>query len=547
MSSARIHLVRSDSRPLAGGTTTRRDSVGRWSNPNSGLGQSVDRAKDTEFLPAAPLTTYTIDALLEFQAIARRIVNREPDDAIREGFEVKGNYTPDELRAIMKAIAKVEVLAKVADGRRWAKAYGGAAVILGVEDGAPPWMPINFPGLRRLRTLTALDRHEIWPERWDTNPTSSRFGMPITYMATIQGGGGGVYTGRFHASRVVRFDGTRLPNRRMVARDGWGGSELDLVWESLRNFCAANRFAANAISLLSQGVMKMPGLSKAIQGGDFDQVVDRLEALRLGMGMLGDLALDGEESYEIHERSFSGLAPTLDKLADAMLADTEMPKTILMGQQPSGLNATADAETRSWYDHVGSKQVSEYDPPTLYILEVMCRALEGPTRGRWDPDTAIEWLPLYQQTDQERAQTRLTNAQARALDMSSGVASAEEVRRDPDLAEAYPGFDPSDPPPPPPEPAPSNMAPADNEDEPDDVIIPADPSEQRPGEPLISAREVATMLGWNTTQPVISMAVAGDVPAWKVRGRWRFQASTVREYISSRSNMKGDRAPLPLA
>lgn len=550
---ANVHrLARTDTAPLAGGTTfVRRDSTPRrWSNPNGGIGEAdVDRVTGTTFLPDSPMLSWTADALLEFQAIGRRIVNREPDDAIREGFDVKGKYTPEQLSSLNREIARLEVLARAADARRWAKAFGGGAVILNADDGRPPWEPLNFPSLRRLRSLITIDRHDLFPEQWNINPLSPGFGQVVTYQATIVGGGGGMYAGRVHASRVVRMEGHRLSHRRMISRNGWGGSELDLVWEELSNYGIANRYTANAISIMTQGVLTLPSVSTALAAGDLDQVVDRLEALRLGMGMLGDLCLDEKEKYEIKERSFSGLAPTVEKLHDALVAATDMPKTVLLGEQPGGLNASADSEIRAWYDHVGVKQKHEFTPAILRVIEVMARAAEGPTSGYWDSNTALEWLPLWQQSDEEKARTRLTNAQARALDVSSGIVSADEARGDPEIVEAYPGIDPNAPAPPPPEPQQPLTAAGQSEDddEGDEVIVAADPSELRPGEPMISAKEAARIVGWATSKPIVAMAVAGDVPAWRVRGRWRYQASSVREAIAKRSNLKGDRAPLPLA
>lgn len=553
-----IQIVRRDDRPLAAGSRCRRDSIpnrsaGGWANANSGLGTSMDRESYTDFVPGFPRGQATIDAILQFSAMGRRIVNREPDDAKREGFDISGAYTPAELAAIAKVLGKLEALKRVADARRWARGFGGGAVIVNAEDGRPASQPIDWPNLRRVRALNTVDRYEIIPLVWDRDPMSPRFGHAVVYQMSAYGGGGASRTGPIHSDRVIRFDGIDLPNRRKAATQGWGGSVIDLVWEELRNYGSSHRFAANAVGLTSQGVLQLSGLAEAIESGDFDIVTDRLEAIRLSMGILGDLALDKDESYTFQDRTFSGLAPLLERMVSALVAATDMPRTVLLGEQPSGLNASADSEIRAWYDHVATLQREIYTPAVLRILELVCRSAAGPTGGYWDPDTGIEWVALWQQSETEKAQTRLTRAQARVIDKNGGAVSVDEIRQDPDLAEHYPGLDAAAPAPEPPPPAPG-FGQASMDSEPDgapeeesyEIIVPAHPSEMIAGEALISAREVASMLGYATTSPVIKLAARGRVPAWKVQGRWKFQASSVRAAVAEQSNLKADEAPLPL-
>ena len=87
-------LGRADSaRPIASGTKARGrvDGIGgRWTNTSSGQGSALDRHAHTEFLPPRALDSLTVDSLLQFQAMARRVVHREPEDATREGYTITG-------------------------------------------------------------------------------------------------------------------------------------------------------------------------------------------------------------------------------------------------------------------------------------------------------------------------------------------------------------------------------------------------------------------------------------------------------------------------
>lgn len=546
--------LRSDAAPsvkvrqVAGGTqhpvAARRDGLGgRWQNPDTGQGGALDRHARTEFTPPANLPISSLDALIEFSGVARRIVFRESEDATRRGYDLEGFNEPA-VEAIEKEQQRIGLLPNVAEGRAWGRAFGGGAVVMLADDGRESWEPIDFSNLRKLRALRTVDRQELQVALWDERPESSRFSTPLVWSLNSQFG----HSTFIHRSRVVHFSGTLLPLRTRIARGGHGGSELDLVWAELRNWLTSNEYAAEAITVLSQGVFKVKGLADAIDADDISEVVARFEALRIGMGMLGDIAVDGEgEDYQILGRPLSGLRDALDGLTSALVAATDMPRAILLGETPGGLNSGENAgEIRSWYDHVGSLQGTIYTPAVRRILEVMLRASEGPTRGLMPPKWTIEWRPLWEPTEGEQAQTDLTNAQRRTIDKNSGAVSADEIRQDPDLVRLY-SIDPTDPAPPPPTPAEAGGAPLEGEgdeaDAADDELDDADGAAivqarimPPAGEQLISARMAGQRLGYKSGSPIRRMAEAGTIPAWRVNNQWRFAWSTIMEAVTPKAD-----------
>jgi len=537
---------RRDSAPraLASGTRSsiakRADGLGgRWVNPVSGQGSALDRHSRTEFVPPDPLPNSTIDALLEFSGMARRIASREPRDATRRGFEIVGGYTKDEIERIETAHDQLRMLPRVATGRMWGKAYGGGAVIMVCDDGRPSWEPIDWSNLRSLKALRAVDRVELQVALWQEATDNPSHGMPLIYQLNGQFGD----TGFIHRERVIPFFGSQLPLRTKIARNGWGGSELDLVWAELRNWLTSNDYAAEAITILSQGTFKVAGLADAIDDGDIAEVVARFEALRTGMGMLGDIAVDKDtEDYKLEGRSIAGLRDAVDALKTALVAATDMPEPILMGKTPGGLNSGENAGAiRSWYDHVAALQVEAYTQAVRRIDEVMLRSSNGPTQGRYTPRYLIEWLPLWEPTEGEKATTRLTNAQARAIDVNSGAVSADEVRQDPEFVEQY-KIDPADPAPPPP--APVGGAPgaaagagdggADVEDEAAaaSMGVVATLSLPPAGESLIGFAEAGSRLGVGRGA-IAGKAARKEIGAWKVGNRWRVAWSQVLGSLSA--------------
>lgn len=519
--------------PIGGvSRTTHRDALsqstsGRWTNNSTGRGGDIDRHAHTSFVTPIAQPFPIIDSLIEFNALASRIVNREPDDAIREGVDIDlGSESDPEVKsAIMEEVDRTMGLDNVADGRRWARAYGGGLVIAIVDDGRKLDQPMDMQGIRTVHGFETVDKHEANPVV--TNGRITHYRLTNLSHALI------------HASRVFPMLGTKLPRRVRELRLHWGGSVIDQVWDALRNYSDAIEGAAEALTLLTQGVFTSSTLAQSIDAGDIDAVVARIEALRIGMGLMGDIVLDkATEDYRVENRPISGVGEVIDKLQEHLVAATDMPTSILFGKTPGGLNSGENAgEIRSWYDHVAAVQRREYTPVMRWIFRLIMAQAVGPTNGEILRFKVV-WPSLWQVTDQMKAQTRLSNAQSRAVDQSSGIISPEEARRDPLLAEDYDDFDPDAAPPPPPA---QPVAPLGAEDEDDEaeagIVAPLveTPLSERPmGEMLMTGRQIAQMFGYKTGSPIKTMHSKGLIGGWHLYpgAPWRYALSQVESAVT---------------
>lgn len=514
----------------------RRDAIqstaGGWTNTKTGRGGDMDRHAHTEFIQPIRLVHPVIDSLLEFNALAARIVNREPDDAIREGVEIDlGPDTDPQIpEAVEREVERTQALEALADSRRWARAYGGSLLIALIDDGRKFEEPVDWSGIRRIAGFDTVDRHEADP--------------------FIQGSGGAYVAGRIthyrlknlshgliHASRVFPMMGTKLPRRVRERRQFWGGSVLDATWAALRNYNDAVEGAAEALTLLTQGVFTSKHLSAAIDAGDIDKVQARIEALRVGMGLLGDIVLDAkDETYDIKNRPVSGVGEVLAQLQEYLVAMTDMPTSVLFGKTPGGLNAGENAgEIRSWYDHIGAVQKTDYTPAMRWVFKLILAAAEGPTRGERMPFKVV-WPSLWQETDLIKAQTRVAQGQARSLDQAAAIVTPEEARMDPALVDNYKDFDPEAEPPPPPEPV--ARAFSESEDEEGEAAgLPAaveSPLSEIPaGESLISGKEAATLMGFKSGSTFKTMHRRGLIGGWRAYpgAPWRYSWGQIEKAV----------------
>lgn len=527
-------------RPLASGTRTdvsAAQGTGRFVNNSTGLGTTLDRHTLTGYEPPPRLLITEIDALIEFCAIARRIVTREADDAFREGYGITG-YSPEQLKAIRKSADRLGITTACKDARSWARAYGGGAVLMIIDDGQPDFsMPVNWAGIVKLRAVKAIDKNQLTVMTYNEDPSSADFGEPLMYNLGMAGSNR--VTGRIHADRIAVFQGTKLPDRIQRQRGGWGGSVLDLVWAELRNWLSGNESAAEALTKLSQGVFKSKYLADSMAAGDMQKAAERVEALSAGLGLLGDLILDKDnEDYTIHQRNLAGLKDALGELKEALVSATDMPTEIMLNKTPGGMNSGAsEGPIRIWYDHVASQQPEKYTPPLTKILKVLLHSSEGPIQGQVTAGWEIVWPSLWQLTDTEAAAIRLQNAQSRVNDGGAGAVSTDEIRQDPELRTLY-DIDPSLPAPD----APVAVGPAGAPAVASKPMMESDEGEFPPGEQLVPLLIAATRMGTGKGA-IMAMIRRGDIPAARVGKVWRVAMSQVIAAATSAGAMPKPELP----
>ena len=235
--------------------------------------------------------------------------------------------------------------------------------------------------------------------------------------------------GAVDRSRVIRFDGVRVPPTRVLKRGGWGPSVLDKVWEDLRRLGSTMGYAESILHEISLMVLSMDGYREVMAGAEEDRSAMQkvFETMRWALDNLNTMVLDSKDEYREQTRTVAGISQLLEHFISAMVRATDMPRTVLLGEQPGGLNASADSEIRSWYDHVATEQKKILTPALNRLIKIMFAIKDR--RGKKVPtEWTIEWEPLWQPTEKEDAEAMLVRAQASQIQSLGGWASDDEIR-----------------------------------------------------------------------------------------------------------------------
>lgn len=398
-----------------------------YANAISGLGGPPDKGQYTFFQRQARLMPDELYSWYEQDALASRLIDRLPDDATREGFEITGEDESFNWNAVKSDLEDLDALNAVADGWRWARLLGGSLIILAVNDGRTYDQPLDLKNARGLAGIQVVESTFAHPDEFNAGLGSRAFRLPKHYRISISHGSSRART--IHRSRVIRLDGMTVSPAHMIAGGGWGPSILQRVATQLRQLGEVMGYSRSIAHNISVPIMKFKGLRTMLKGDvkTLSQAQQMFEAIRMTMDNLHVLALDAEDEVGEAKRDVSGLEKLIEKFVDGLVRSTDMPRTILLGEQPGGLGASADSEIRAWYDHVHAKQRQDLTPVINRILEVMLaiRANRGETvPSEWN----VEWNQLWQPTDQEMAQASLTRSQSRQVYYSIGAMSVDEIR-----------------------------------------------------------------------------------------------------------------------
>jgi len=303
--------------------------------------------------------------------------------------------------------------------------YGGGLLIMGLDDGADMSTPVNEENIRSFKYLTWIDRRFIVAQSY-YETIGPKYGEVEVY--NIINPFGNQDNSLVHESRVIRFDGepVDLFMRRRLA--GWTLSRLQSAYDVMRQFDMSFQSVANLMSDLSQAVMKINGLAQLISN-DQKTLQTRMQLVDMQRSTTRMIMLDAEnEAFERVATPLTGVDDVLENMMLRMAAAAEMPVAILFGREPSGLNATGDADFRRFYDMIAGDQVNEVQPKLERLYSLICAAKDSPCKGKL-PDGGLEftWHKLYAPSELEQSTIRWNMAQADDKYIANGTLLPEEV------------------------------------------------------------------------------------------------------------------------
>lgn len=404
-------------------------------NLMTGLGMpGTSKAIETFYGAERLLRPTELQNLYQSNAYATRIVDRMVDDATRVEWSITGSDKRFDWRSVKSEIDDLGGLSRIGDAWRWSRLYGGGLVVLAVNDGEPDFSkPLRLDRVQSIRALSTLDSTAVLVQGWMASLGSVAWSEPSGYqvIAPWTGDNGKMAIGSkgvIHPSRVIRFDGCRVPAALMVTNGGWAPSVLQRCMKQLTAYGTVYEYAQEIMHDLSVMMVKLEGFNQMTLG---DQGIadarELLRQIRWGIDNLNLLVIDKQSSdYQEIKRSVDGFEKMILAFERDLVGASGMSRLILVGEQASGLGASSSDEVRSWYSSVENEQKFTVTPAINRLLEVIfaCRR----NRGEQVPtEWSITFAPLWTPEPKARAEiAEIWIRNATALIMA-GMLSPDEA------------------------------------------------------------------------------------------------------------------------
>jgi phage-related protein (TIGR01555 family) len=406
-----------------------------YENENSGFGGASDPVNISIFNVPSLLSHQCLADLYRHDWVSRKIVDLIAEDATSKWIDVQTGDV-DINKAINQRMDELNVKEAFQKALKWARLYGGSAIIVGAIDGGQLRKPLNENNIREINTLTILDRWQLWIASSFTNPLLPNFGEPELYSLQPLSRGQG-YLSKLknyikeneiiHSSRVIRLDGNLIPDRSLMTNSGWHDSVLIAAHEAVRHYGIGQHSLATLFQDFVTKVFKIPGLANYILSDEGNLGLQgRLDTLNKGISTVGLAAIGADEEYDKKQNTVAGLDKLIDKVIDALCGSVNIPRARFFTQQLGKL-AGATEESKKYFKDIETYQENRLRNPIQRMLQLLFLDKSFVTNGKEPDEWEFSFNSLQVMDDDEKADIREKMARADNLYIENRTLSPEEV------------------------------------------------------------------------------------------------------------------------
>lgn len=379
----------------------------------SGLGTSRDKRSSTSF--EYNRRSQSDLGILYRNWLFGKVVDIPADDMTRKWRTPKApSLSIEQLEDFAQAEKDLKVRAAVNEALKWARLYGGSAIVMNVRDGlgelSDP-LELNRVGKDSLESLVVLDRYDLTCHGVNDRDVAENFRLPEFYYLPR-----GV---KIHHSRVIRFEGFKLPWNEFQRNNYWGGSVAERVYDEILNTKITTQSIASMIFEASVDVIGVKDLFKAIMTKQsLNNLITRFELANTTKSINKALIIDKDnESFQKVPTNFSALPNLISEFLSVVAAAADIPATRMLGQSAKGFSATGEGDLDNYYDMVSSKQETDLYDALGQLDAVLVPSVFGRPVDDWD----FEFNPLQQMDEKEIAEINKMDTESARASYEAGA------------------------------------------------------------------------------------------------------------------------------
>lgn len=285
--------------------------------------------------------------LYKTYGVLAKMVDIPVDEAYKGGgFTLETDSVDEaELKELEKTIAKNQDIKQIKNARKWARLYGGAALIaLSGDDLSKPLdykslygKPLEFMAVDRWQLSYSESNINIPGGQWEY---INQYGRRNSKKSVI---GSNALT-RIHSSRIFPITGKEAPFIIMQRVNGWGISVFEQVFSDMSQYFKAGNVLFELLDEAKVDVIKLATLQTALSSGNSDQVLQKmLDLIANNLNYKSKLLISKDDDYDQKQISFSGLAEMNKEIRIMMAGSANMPVNKLWGEGVTGFGSGEDS------------------------------------------------------------------------------------------------------------------------------------------------------------------------------------------------------------
>lgn len=411
-----------------------------YSNMLNKYGTTQDNSTAYQYNAEPFADDMELTRLYEGNGLFTKIIDRPSEEAVKHGLDIDFG-DKDISEYVDERLDDLDFEDKFATAEKWARLYGGAIIVMLVDDGRGLDDPLDFRNARSIEELMVFERAVVQPDYTalynfnfiDPGRRHAPFGEPEYYMVFSTYG----YF-RVHRSRCLVFRNGRLPEQTSNALYRfWGVPEYVRIKRALRECITSHEDGVKLLERSVQAIYKMKNLSNLLSTEDGEnKAIQRLQVIDMARGILNSIAIDVDgEDYDFKTLQMSGVKDVIDATCNMLSAVTNIPQTILFGRSPSGMNSTGESDMENYYNMVENIQKQNMKKNARIVIELVLKQgkLDGSISDA--PKFKMKFAALWSMSETEQADvdnknanTDLIKAQTAHLYMDGNVLDPAEVR-----------------------------------------------------------------------------------------------------------------------
>lgn len=369
-----------------------------------------------------------------------KIIDAPAEEAVKHGYDLKLN-DPDVEDFISDELDRLDWEEAAATAIKWSRLYGGAIIVMIVDDGGDLDEPLDWDAVEAVEELLVYERAVVEPDQtslYSYNPEKvkkrgSRFQEPEFYHVNSLYG-----QFRVHESRCLVFRNGKMPETGFYSAYRFFGIPEPLrMRQALMETMVSHSYSVKMLERCVQAIYKMKNLSNLLNTSEGEEkVLKRLEVIDLARGILNSLVIDSEgEDYDFKSMPLAGVKDIVDGTCNMLSAITNIPQTILFGRSPAGENSTGESDMENYYNYVNKIQKMMLKKNLRVLLDLIfeCGRKNGDIKEI--PAYKVGFVPLWSLSEKEQADvdsvkaaTELTKAQTAQAYVDMQVLDPSEVR-----------------------------------------------------------------------------------------------------------------------